>query len=449
MTRPLERKPVLCVAYFFPPVAVSGSHRTRAVVRHLPAAGWEPVVVTADDRSFQRDPALLHGLPENLVVYRTKAPSLLAAARKFWSLVKFPVHRTTGKASASEAPRTEPAEGGGWVDWTSWWLQVPDVGLGWLPWGWKTACRAARRHRCRAIYSSAPYFTTHLIALLTKWTTGLPWVADFRDPWRANPFRRLPYRSLNRYDDWLEAMVVRWADSVICNTEPVRRDFLRRFPQAASKFVTIPNGFEPDEFSSLASSRPVGPEKILLTHAGVFYGKRRPDPLFQALRILVDRHPSWRERLCLQLAGTPVYDGQPLEKIAAQYGVSDLVRVPGEVSHQRSLELLRGSDVQLLVGFSGAGSDLQVPGKLFEYLGIGRPILALAPADSAIADVITRSGIAGTICDPDDPSQIADAIERITLSKTVMTPEHAETLRQFTRREQVRRIGELLHLGSR
>src|SRR5262249_16868444 len=144
-------------------------------------------------------------------------------------------------------------------------------------------------HGARALYSSAPCWTAHLIGLLAKRITGLPWIADFRDPWRANPFRRFHHQSVDRFDAWLERQVVEHADRVVCNSGYVRDDFVARFPHRADRFVTIPNGFDPEDFDGITPSRPVGDDRLVLTHTGVFYGPRRPDPIFRAIRLLLDQ----------------------------------------------------------------------------------------------------------------------------------------------------------------
>lgn len=445
-------KTALCVAYYFPPESSTGVHRTRAIVRHLPAHGWRPVVISAElPADATQDPSLLQGLPNDLVVYRTLAPSLLSWGNQLRDRFQRLLRRGMCVTQRPEfgAPPTELLEPvGGWVDWASWWLQIPDLNIGWLANGFRAARRAVYRHHCQAIYSSAPPFTTHLIALLVKRQTGLPWVADFRDPWRANPFRKIPYRSADRYDAWLERRVVCRADWVICNTDAVRDDFMRRYPELGQKFITVSNGFDPEDFADLTPQRDTKVEKLLLTHAGCFYGKRRPDALFQALGILRDGGLLQREP-CLQLIGPPYYEGRDLGAIAARYGVGNMVFVRGEVPHRQALELMRGSDVQVLVGFNGVGAELQTPAKLFEYLGVGKPVLALAPERSAIAEVVARSGTIGAVCDPDSPEHIAEGIVRLASrtngsSGVPLLANGVSPIRQFYRREQVGQIAQLL-----
>jgi len=448
-------KSLLCVLSYFPPDATTGTHRSRAVARYLPLHGWRPVVVCPElDAQASTDLTLLNHLPADMVIYRTPAPNVLSWSAKQRDRLKRLLGRQPTVNQSASTQSSHSANGrstGGWMDWASWWLQVPDMMIGWLPYGLSAARQAVRCHQCRAIYSSAPQWTTHLIALLVSRRTGLPWVADFRDPWRSNPLRKIPHKALDRYDAWLERKVVQQAHWVVCNTGPMRDDFVKRFPHFASKFVTVHNGFDPEDFAGLKPQRSAGPEKQVLTHAGYFYGKRRPQPIFQALRLLRDR-AAGAKNICLQLVGHPDYDGRNLNAIAADHGVSDMVLVRGEVRHRDALELMSGSDVQVLVGFNGTGADLQVPAKLFEYLGVGKPVLALAPRQSAIAEVMAAIGPLGELCDPDDPHQIADGILAMAARRPSDTAglggngagRGQSPLAHFHRREQVGRLVRLL-----
>jgi hypothetical protein len=126
-----------------------------------------------------------------------------------------------------------------------------------------------------------------------------------------------------------------------------------------------------------------------------------------------------------------------------------MVQIGGEIPHRQALGFLRGSDLQLLVGFNGLGANLQVPAKLFEYFGVGKPILALAPQVSAIADVIKASGMSGDVCDPDSPEEIYQALCRRAsqhgeANGAASAAQNPASLTHFTRKEQVRLIAELL-----
>jgi hypothetical protein len=185
-----------------------------------------------------------------------------------------------------------------------------------------------------------------------------------------------------------------------------------------------------------------------LTHAGSFYGVRRPDPIFQALRLLQQRDGQ-AQQILLQQVGPSTYEGQCLKTIAARYGVAESLILPGVVPHRHSLELLMGSDILLIVGFTGDGAGLQVPGKFYEYLATGHPILALAPRDSAIADVMRKIPKCGEVCDPQDPEQIATALLQMTQTRSAASPSpqvaELDPFRcRFARPQQVGQIAALL-----
>ncbi|WP_074307091.1 glycosyltransferase [Singulisphaera sp. GP187] len=423
-------------------MAASGTHRTRAVVRYLPSCGWQPVIITVQKPAFPADPALLHDLPKDLAVYRTLAPEITS-----WTANLKRIYHANAQISQPNRVLTMAGLAGSRANRFLGRLLLPDPAIGWLPFAVRAALRAVKHHQCDAIYSTSPPLTTHLIGMIIKRRTGLPWVADFRDPWRNNPFRNNPHRMLDRLDALLEERVVNTANRVICNSETVREDFVRRYRSLASRFVTIPNGFDPDDYAKLEPVRPVGHDRLVLTHAGYFYGPRRPEPIIQALRPL--REMMGARVPCLQLIGPPFYRGQHLREIAERNGGDEMVLVTGELPHQQALQRMKGSDILLVVGIAGKGAELQVPGKLFEYIGVDRPLLALAPQHSAIADIIAKSGALGRVCDPDDPIAIANAV--LSLSRFSVTsvadscPIVEREIDQFDRRKQVAIIASLLN----
>ncbi len=439
------RRACLVVAYHFPPLVAAGTHRTRAFVRHLPALGWTPVVLTVKPSATELvDPDLLAGLPDDLACYRTRWTNLPAAAGRLRAgLFGIGRRRSAEKPEADSRP---PAAGRrGWKDWLSWWWHVPDSRLGWFPWGVLSGHRAIQRHRCRAIFSTAPYWTSQLIGLALHRLTKLPWIADFRDPWRPNPFRQFPYTGQDRYDGWLERQVIRRATRVVCNTPAVQRLLSERYPQLAEKFVTILNGIEQEDFAGLTPRRPLPPDRFVITHTGDFYGKRRPDPILAVLKLLREREPLLASRIHLQLIGPPACNDEPLCNIVERYGLGDLVSVGGIVSQREARERMAGSDALLLMGFVGPGAELQVPSKLYEYLAAGKPILALSNRDSAIADVLAQAGDDYAILNPEDASGIAGVMARWVdrPRRTTATPLPVE----MTRAHQARQLAELLDSG--
>ena len=298
-------------------------------------------------------------------------------------------------------------------DWLSWWLHIPDNRIGWLPFSVKKAVQVIKENKMSLIYSTSPFMTAHLIALLTKRLCGIPWVVDFRDPWRANPFKKIPYRSVDKWDEFLESCTMKQADHIICVTENMKKDFINRYPFTQKKISYIPNGYDPEEYEDLEPLREFDEDCFVLTHAGTFYGPRSPIPIFEAiLRLQKDSNEIIRN-FRLQLIGIAEYNGERIEDITKRFGIDSLVKVIPPLDKKEALRYMKGSDALLLVGFKGKNSDLQVPGKFFEYMAINRPIFVVAPRASGIGEIFYSENLSGEISEPDDISDISNKLIRM------------------------------------
>jgi hypothetical protein len=198
----------LVIAYFFPPLAGVGVQRSLKFVTYLPDSGWEPVVIAPRDPAYWLvDPGSLARLPAGLEVHRS---FLYEPARLHRTLSRLAGRgrRTTAQrltATGDGSPRGAARTFARWA-----WLAAvrtltfPDEQMTWIPWAVRSTVRAHRSRPAHAIYSSASPVTAHLVAGLAKRRTGLPWIADFRDPWIGNSFLRAipaapaPRRALDR-----------------------------------------------------------------------------------------------------------------------------------------------------------------------------------------------------------------------------------------------------------
>jgi len=396
----------LCVAYAFPPINRSGTHRTAAFVRHLARQGWDADVITVQPEGESVDPELLATVPEATWVRRTRCVDLVAAAK-----------RPFGIQFSSKNPKLRPATGAepvgherlGLHGWCSRLLQTPDSRLGWVPSAVAAGTRRIRANRPDALYSTSPYASAHLIALMLHRLHRIPWVADFRDPWVGNPYAEAASCGLTQWNALLERAVVRAASAVVCNTRTLRESTIRRHPVAEEKCHTIPNGVDLDLFVDRAEVRTAPQDTFTLLHAGQFYGPRTPTVLFEALRRAAKRLPASR-KIQLALLGSELYEGRPLQELAASAGAGDYAKVLGKRTHGQALAYLVGADALVVMGSSGPGAELQVPNKLFEYLGARKPILAVVPANSPTIDILRQSRAEAVVCDPADADSLASAI---------------------------------------
>ncbi len=410
----------LCIAYAFPPINRSGTHRTLAFVRHLSKLGWNASVIAVEPGKEPVDRTLSLRVPHSTRIIRTKWIDLIANVKRV-----IPRREQSGVATRrapDDRAVSTPSPAGRIVRFLSRLLITPDSRIGWIPYGVHAGLEVIRTHRPAVIYSTSPYASAHLIALCLSAWTRVPWVADFRDPWCGNPYRNVEFPIFARFEAWLERLVVRRASHIVCNTPTAREELCARYPFLAGKFSTIANGVDSELSEEIKPIRDEPPGMFVLTHCGQFYGRRSPQVWLAALRLLRERDPIVAARIRFISLGLSHYDGRSLGELAAAEGVSDMFRVVASCGHHESVGRMLGSDALILAGSDGVGAELQVPNKLFEYLSVCRPILATAPTQSPIRSILLEARADCVACEPGDTSSIASAIHALATGQPSADP---------------------------
>jgi len=250
-----------------------------------------------------------------------------------------------------------------------------------------------------------------------KRLTGLPWVADFRDTWTYDPLDEALQTSAARLrlERALEAMVLRQADRVVAVTDVARNDFMSRFPREARKIRLIPNGFDAASQAPGEARSEREDQRLCVVHTGSFeysHYLRSPGALLLALKAMQKDHPGLRHRLCVHLIGalSPNEESECAPLVRA-----GLIECVGPLSAQGAQEWQARADVLLLVDHPRAVLASNVPGKCYEYLCAGKPILALVP-EGAARSLILGLG-AGLCAPPDDPQKVRGMLEEILSAK--------------------------------
>lgn len=446
----LGRPHWLCVAYAFPPINRSGTHRTLAFVKHLNEHGWDATVLTVEPRDEPLDESLLREVPASATVLRTPWFDTIVCAKR---IVDWALRTKTSGRGHSRSTIGKRQSHGRFREWASRLLVTPDSRIGWICPAVRAGLRAIRLRRPDVIYSTSPYMSAHLVALVLSRLAHLPWVADFRDPWRGNPFHRPhpsrgceptdTFATLDHWDALIEWMVLRSAANIVCCTPTMTEALCRRRPFVSKKCTTILNGFDRQRFDDIEPMRLAPADHFVLTHCGQFYGPRSPKVWFAALRRVLDRSPELVGRIHLQLIGSESYDGRSLSDWAAQAGVRECVRVLGQKSHAEALSYMAGSDALLLAGSTGIGAELQIPNKLFEYLALRKPIIAACSAMSPIVKIISDARAEAVVCDPDDERGLAGAITRLALDRHVNVGNAWAGVSQFDRAHRAKELAEV------
>jgi glycosyltransferase involved in cell wall biosynthesis len=390
-----ERR-VMILCYFFPPLAGGGVHRVLSFVRHLPAAGWKVTVVCAGEEDYWvKDATLDSDLPSGTEVIRVRGGSALAAWLRGPGAGEA---RGRRRASRFSALRT-----------LSDWFLVPDSYAGWA----RRAADAAHRRLAQggidALVTSSPPDSVHLAGRSLARTSRIPWIADFRDPWIALHFRRPPSPIHHARHQALERAVVAESSMVLAASRTHAHDLtgLKRPGGAplARRVEWLPNGFEPDSDRARATAPAEGTFALVFT--GTLAGMPGTAVFLDALAQWIARRPDVRARVRAVLAGP--YEAEDEER-AHTLGVSDLVAFPGPLAHRDARALQRRADLLLLWKPEGDGYRTMVPGKLYEYLDAGRPLLALIPDGEEAARLATDSG--AERIDPADHRALSAALER-------------------------------------
>lgn len=408
------RRRALVLAYFFPPLGGAGVQRTLKFVEYLAPLGWDATVVSTRSRVYgARDPSLLAEIPPETRVMRTAA---LPLARYLGILL----YRL-------RLPRLRA-----WVVW-------PDGGLGWAPFALAAALRLARRERPDVLVSTSAPYGAHLVALVVARLTGMPWVADFRDEWSANPGLRDQPKALNALAGRAERAIAKLAARVVVAADYFQ---LEGLPGGSPRRVEILNGVDEADLTAVGpGSATQG--RFVLAHVGSIYGDQDPTPVLEALARLAGRRAVDGDRLEVRLVGS-IWD----ERFAPPSGVR--VESLGYVPHREAVaEMVRATALLLWV----SSASLAPSGKLFEYLASGRPLLCVTRSDNLAARLV-REWDAGVVADPDDGRAIEEAI--LTLWerwKADALPDQIEvrarTLERYSRRAAAERLAGVLDEACR
>jgi glycosyltransferase involved in cell wall biosynthesis len=403
-----RQRRVLMVTYLFPPSTEIGGQACAQIAAHLPRYGWEPVVLTVRERHIEHVGVQAEWKFPGTVIRAGMLPHPFMIYRRL---------KTALGRSDTGTPwnPTVLTTIGGLRRWAYSLLGLPDLYTGWIVPAVIGGLNAVQRYGIEHILSSAPPWTSHLVALSLARLTGLPWTAHFRDPWTdpwADTHQSKPVSGLSaRVETALEKMVVRRADRVVCVTEEHTSLLRHAHPEApADKFVTIPNGFDGAEWQEPDAPRAADgsacADTFVITYAGNLYEKRDPGPLFRALRALIAAGEILPERLRVDLIGRcEAARGRRVSDIADECGLGPCLRLTGPLSRAETLRRMRQSDLLLLLA---EGLSVQIPGKTYEYLRAGRPILALT-SEGAVARLLRATGGAWVV-DPADEMGVATAV---------------------------------------
>lgn len=374
MIREIRR--ALLVSYWVPPRTAVGAIRCGHLIKYLRRFGWEVDVLTprlADltaplDKSYQQT-----GYCDPKELFKRAAGIEGRSVSETFSLRGMQYGGKPG--TAGRIVRAAAAL-----------MTYPDDYVGWLPFGVPALRRQLKRRAYDALLTSSPPWTTNVIAAFAH--GRVPWIADMRDLWYEDDSReRSPMRML--IDDRLERTALRGTAALIASSALSAQRFLKRYP--GKPCFGISTGFDEDEWVNVPFA---AEEHCTLLYAGNFYrGRRDPAMLFQAIHELLNEGLISKESVRVAFYANP--EPWLLGQIGL-YGLGGIVQIRGIAHRKAVLEAERRADRLLVFSWDGATAEGVVPGKLFEYFGARRRVLALGgPLRSNVAELLAETG-AGT-----------------------------------------------------
>jgi glycosyltransferase involved in cell wall biosynthesis len=304
-------------------------------------------------------------------------------------------------------------------------FSFPDPQCSWLGPAIRRFSNLTREELPQLVFATGGPWTSLLVGKTLAKRFGVPFIADYRDPWTSNPYGSYSSSFLVRKAKRLEESVCMSAARVVTNTEELRLKLCDDYPQLRNKCVTIPNGFDPDSFTKedgmnsmmdRSTTPSVEAEGVELCHFGTVYGKRSPLQLFQAIWELHDRRVVTAAQLRMRFVGAWEVADPRCEKLAQELEKHGFLRREAPVSHQVCLRQMARAKALLIIQ---PDSPLQVPGKIYEYIAVGRPLLLIG-GEGATAKLVERHQL-GLSC-PNDVSHITPLLRQVANGDLALQP---------------------------
>ena len=431
-------KRVLIISYYWPPTGGSGVQRWVKFAKYLPSEGWQPVIYTPENpEQLAVDESLAAEVPEAAEVVKTR---IIEPYELYKKLLRRSGH-------SKEAVEVNPvnAQNKSLLQKAAMWVRGnlfrPDPRCLWIGPSVRFLKKYLSEHPVDLIVSTGPPQSMHMIGLRLSRETGLPWIADFRDPWtKIFYFKHLAMTpATERWHKKMEKMVLDEASAVVAVSPLVQQEF-QAMTDTPVELIT--NGFDECDFSSEPCTQAYGgaSQEFTITHTGLFAADGNPTVLWDVLAEKCHADEAFRKLLRIKLIGKT---DDPILKALKDRGLESSLINMGYQTHSVAVDQQRQASVLILPLRKEPEYRAVLPGKLFEYLASQRPILGIGQPDGAMAMIVNETGT-GTVIDWNDKEGISQYIEQCWKRHLEgrLSSDGAD-LSRFTRRSLTRRMAGL------
>ena len=390
----MKKTKVLIITYYWPPSGGPGVQRWLKFAKYLPEFGVEPIIIVPDPSKAEYpiiDESLSQDISPDLEIHRTNNKSFYSTYKKFTKSKTAPYSGFANEANPSLKQKVSRFIRGNFF--------LPDSRKGWNKFAYNKAAELIEKYNIKTVITTSPPHSSQLIGLKLKEKYNIQWIADLRDPWTDIYYydNFYPTSLAKNIDKRYERKVLEKADIIISVSEFIKKQFIEKSDLIRpEKIKVIPNGYDDEDFD-FKSTR--DDNIFTITYTGTLAANYDISSLIHILK-------SFDKNYKLIFVGK--VDANIREKLTKE--LKDNVEFKGFVPHQQSIEYLKKTDILLLVIPLIKDNEGILTGKLFEYIGSGKPILCLGPVDGDAANIIKKAE-AGETLNYDNINGIEDFID--------------------------------------
>lgn len=414
---------VLIITYYWPPSGGAGVQRWLKFAKYLREYGWEPVIYTpSNPEAPSQDQSLINDIPAGIEIIRRPILEPYTLYKRLLGMK--PKEKINAGFLHEEGKQGMAQAASVWLRGN---LFIPDARVAWIRPSVRFLKKYLRNHPVDLIASTGPPHSMHLIANKLHKTIGIPWVADFRDPWTEIDFysELKLTRLADRIHHRLERKVLSTASAVVVVSRGMEQRFQQIVPR---KYEVITNGFDESDFDPPPRQPAEG--IFCISHIGSIAPARNPEALWKALSALCRSNEAFRKELRLQFTGK--VDHSVLKDLE-KYGLMAHYHKMGYKPHNQVMAEMQQSNLLLLLINRSANASGILTGKIFEYLASGRPILCVGPTTGDAAHILRETG-SGITVGFDDELGMKQALEQFLSHEAASTQANPAQVARYSRR---------------
>ena len=383
---------VLVIAYYFPPMGLSGVQRTLKFIKYMKNYNWEPTVITTGEVGyFAHDDSLTKDLHNTGIrIIRTKGRDPNSRLSKYGT-IKLP--REIFRKIYNKLSQT---------------FFIPDNKISWSKMAYLKAEDLLKQENFDAIFVTGPPFSAMHVFSQIKKKHNIPLIVDYRDLWYDSYFSFYPTPIHRLLHKKMEYNVLKAADRIIVTNRKIKEKIINQHQfLTLNDVVIITHGFDPEDFEK-AKMIPKHNNRMILTYSGIFMVYNTPKYFLKAFKEISIEHPEIAKNIELHFVGFLRKENQ---RLVRKLNLQEFVFDHGYVDHKDAVSILLSSDVLWMMVGKRKNIDAILPGKIYEYMGAKKPIIACVPEGAA--KIVIQEYPASYICKPNDIAEIKKTILKV------------------------------------